>query len=201
MRRVIRCSCTMATFPRRCARDASNAAADMVRDLPHPGTSCAVRAVGDSFVACHRRCDCPGSCVEALSRCCPPGPLERLALQSADFSRCSTISRCSMDVMPMGIHHRDARSPGITAGYRRFESARKAVPSGRQPSCRGHFRCLARDSIQQAFRTARELLRALGPDVLEVPKARYVVYRRGRRNFASLAPQQNGVLVWIGPAH
>jgi hypothetical protein len=48
MRRVIRCTCRMATFPRRCTRDASNAAADMVWDLPPPGTSCAVRAVGEA---------------------------------------------------------------------------------------------------------------------------------------------------------
>lgn len=55
-------------------------------------------------------------------------------------------------------------------------------------------------AAQQAFHAARELLRALGPGVLEVPKARYSVYRRGRRNFVSLTAQQNGVLVWIGPA-
>lgn len=55
-------------------------------------------------------------------------------------------------------------------------------------------------AAQQAFRAARDVLRALGPDVYEVPKARYVVYRRGRRNFVSLTPQQKGVLVWVGPA-
>jgi len=56
-------------------------------------------------------------------------------------------------------------------------------------------------AAQQAFRAARDVLRALGTDVQEVPKARYIVYRRGRRNFVSLTPQQAGVLVWIGPPH
>jgi len=34
--------------------------------------------------------------VEALSRCCPPGPLERLAVQTAPLSKCSTTSPASM---------------------------------------------------------------------------------------------------------
>lgn len=55
-------------------------------------------------------------------------------------------------------------------------------------------------AAQEVFCAARNVLRLLGTDVHEVAKARYVVYRRSRRNFVSLTPQQGGVLVWIGPA-
>src|SRR5260370_9469506 len=44
--------------------------------------------------------------VEALSRCCPPGPLERLAVHSAFLSRCSTTVSTSITVTSRVNHSR-----------------------------------------------------------------------------------------------